>query len=281
MSEAPEDDIPHADLAEQEAPQSDSEPGLSVEDRALSMGWTPQSQFKGDPEKWVDAETFVKRGEEFLPFLKATNRRLERELEKATAKLDKMDEALKGAIQHISKADQRAYTRARAELEAELEQYAAQGNTEAVKQVTRDIVDLDREITAAARPQAVASDTPPEMMEWLEANAWYGKDKALTAACQAIADDVFEEGFSGKAQLKEVDRRLREEFPAKFQKPENPNRRGPAAVEGVGAGPRTRGRSYSDLPSDAKDMWDEFVRTIKGFSREKYVREYFASEDRK
>lgn len=260
---------------EGEAPQQSAEP--SYEDRALAMGWTPKTQFKGDPEKWVDAETFVKRGEEFLPFLKANNRRLEQALEKANAKIASLDKAVRGSIEHISKAEQRAYTRARADLEAELEQAAAAGDAETVKAVTKDIVALEKEVSA--KPEKDEPDTPPEMAEWLEANPWFGKDRAMTAACQAIANDVFEEGYTGKAQLREVDKRIRAEFPHKFEKPENPNRKAPAAVEGFGSTPRPRGKSYSDLPPEAKQMCDEFCRDIKGMTREKYVREYFKEQN--
>jgi len=253
------------DEAQQDAP-------LSAEDRAMAMGWTPQTQFKGDPDKWVDAETFVKRGEEFLPFLKANNRRLEQAHDRAVAKIAALEKAVQTSIQHISRADQRAYAKARADLDAELEQYAAAGNVEAVKAVTKDILDLQNETTAKADDGA--STTPAEMVAWQEANPWYGTDRAMTAATRAIADDVFEEGYTGKAQLAEVDRRIRAEFPAKFAKPTNPNRRLPGAVEGVGTAPRRSGKTYSDLPAEARAMCDSFVRDIKGFTKEKFVADY-------
>lgn len=243
---------------------------LSAEDRAMAMGWTPKGQFKGDPEKWVDAETFVKRGEEFLPFLKANNRRLEQAHDRAVAKIAALEKAVQTSIQHISRADQRAYAKARADLDVELEQYAAAGNVEAVKAVTKDILDLQNETTA----KADVPDVPAEMAAWQEANPWYGTDKALTAAVRAIADDVFEEGYTGKAQLAEVDRRIRAEFPAKFAKPTNPNRKLPGAVEGVGTAPRRSGKTYSDLPPEARAMCDSFVRDIRGFTREKFVADY-------
>ena len=243
---------------------------LSAEDRAMAMGWTPQTQFKGDPAKWVDAETFVKRGEEFLPFLKANNRRLEQAHDRAVAKIAALEKAVQTSIQHISRADQRAYAKARADLDVELEQYAAAGNVEAVKAVTKDILDLQNETTA----KADVPDVPAEMAAWQEANPWYGTDKALTAAVRAIADDVFEEGYTGKAQLAEVDRRIRAEFPAKFAKPTNPNRKLPGAVEGVGTAPRRSGKTYSDLPPEARAMCDSFVRDIRGFTREKFVADY-------
>jgi hypothetical protein len=42
------------------------------------MGWTAKEKFRGDPERWVDAATFVKNGEESLPILRERLRTLER-----------------------------------------------------------------------------------------------------------------------------------------------------------------------------------------------------------
>ena len=50
-----------------------------VETRALAMGWQPKEQFKGDPSKWRPAEEYVQRGEELLPIVQASERRLRQE----------------------------------------------------------------------------------------------------------------------------------------------------------------------------------------------------------
>lgn len=291
MSEAPENDaIDAADSqatdqadAQSGAPPGDAggDPAPSFEDRALSMGWTPKGQFKGDPEKWVDAETFVKRGEEFLPFLRANNKRLEQALERANNKIEQMDKGLKSAIQQLSKADQRAYARAKAELEADLEQYATAGDAEGVKAVTKDLVELERETAGKASDDEPAD--APEFAEFRADNAWYGRDKALSAAFDALCREVFEEGYTKpKAGLKEAFARLKEGFPEKFAKATNPNRAAPAAVEGVGAPHRTNGKTYADLPADAKQMCDELCRDMpKLMTREKFAKDYFALEAKK
>lgn len=266
--------------AQDTPPQQDD--GPSVEDRALMMGWTPKDQFKGDPDKWVDAETFVKRGEEFLPFLKANNRRLEQALERANAKTASLEKAVSKAIEHVSKAEAKAYERAMRDIQARLDEAAAAGDVQGVREATDELVELAAEAKAEAKPAKTPAPEPDAEFEaWKADNPWFGKDKALTAATVAIADDVANEGYTGKAQIKEVDRRLRDEFPHKFAKPENPNRRQPAAVEGSGSTIRPRGKTYGDLPPEAKAMCDELCRDIKGFTREKYVREFFAAEDKK
>ena len=267
MSEAPDE----ADISVEEpilqAPQepAQADPAPSAEDRALTMGWTPREQFKGDPAKWVDAETFVRRGEEFLPFVKANNKRLERELEKANGEIAKLGKAVERSIDHISKAEQRAYERARKDLEAELEQAVLNNDADGIRAVAKDIVELEREVAKPAKTEE------PDLSEFKAANPWFETDEAMTMAAVAYAGKLASQGVAGKDQLAKVSEWVRKEFPHKFS---NPRREQPAAVEGVSTGARRQAASYSDMPADARQMCDELVRD-KIITREKYVAEFF------
>lgn len=267
MSEAIEglepdtDDLTPETGADAGGPEGDAP--LSAEDRAMAMGWTPKGQFKGDPEKWVDAETFVKRGEEFLPFLKANNRRLEQALERTRADLSKLAE-------FHSKTAEREYKRALQDIEARIAEATATGDAQGAMDAADDLAELKADAKAAAKPQASADD---EVFEaWKAANTWYGIDTAMTAAANAIGNELFNKGLSGKAQADEVTKRIKAEFPHKF---ENPNRRQAAVVEGSGA-PRVRGgKSRSDLPADARQFMDRMVK--QGLMTEaEYLKDYFA-----
>jgi hypothetical protein len=261
---APEDIITTApEGADNTAPGNATETGEDVETEALAMGWKPRSEFKGPDDKFVEAAEYVERGKTIMPFLR-------KELAGAYKKIEGLEKAVKTSIQHISKAEQRAYVKARADLDAELAHYAAAGDAANAKAVTDEIEALEKDVIAKAEPEA---DGNPDFDAWRSDNPWFGKDKALTAACGAIGQEVAEEGYTGKAQIKEVDRRIREAFPEKFAKPENANRRLPGAVEAGGA-PRARaGKSYSDLPPEARQMCDELVRD-KILTREQYVKTY-------
>lgn len=268
MSEAHETDAPELDT-EADAAVTDAPP--SSEDRAAAIGWTPKEQFKGDPEKWIDADTFLKRGEEILPLLKANNRRLEQALEKQSKETAKVKATLERFAEHHSKTEQRAYERALQEIQDGIDQAAANGDVQGVRDGTERLVDLSK----GAGSGAPAPEANPDFDAWQEENPWFGKDKAMTAACAAIGDDVLADGYTGKAQIREVDRRMREAFPEKFAKPTNQNRNLPGAVEGAGAPRRSSGKTYSDLPADAKAACDDFVKRVPGFTRERYIKDYF------
>jgi hypothetical protein len=68
--------------------------------------------------------------------------------------------------------------------------------------------------------QQAAPQPDPKAVAWAEKNEWFGTDRLLTSATYAIhATLVEDEGFDPNADeyYSEIDRRLRSEFPNKFQ----------------------------------------------------------------
>jgi hypothetical protein len=254
--------------AEKAAPDVSGETDEDIELEALAMGWKPESQFKGPKDKFVSAAEYVERGKTIMPFLR-------KELAGAYKKIEGLEKAVKTAISHSSKAEQRAYERAKADLEAELDAAAAAGNAADVRAITKDIVELERDTLAKA--EAATDDDEPEwFVDWKAENDWFGTDKARSASAAAFAEEAIKDGYSGKALAKEVDRKLREEFPHKYAKPTNPNRAAPAAVEGAGAARRSGAKTFSDLPADAQAMCLELMKDIPSLTKDKYVKEYFS-----
>jgi len=272
MSEAIEDAglEPEAEAAPIVATPEDAPQEQSADDRALTMGWVPKEQFRGPAEKWVDAETFIKRGEEFLPFLKANNKRLEQAQERHTKEIERLKGTLEKFAEHHSKAEQRAYERALWELQSEQAAAVEANDLGRVQAITQEIVGLNAE-AKGSKVEPEQGD-PPVLADWKADNAWYSRDPVMRAAAVAIADQLVSEGVIDPArQLAEVTKRIKAEFPQKF---ENPNRRAAPAVEGGGQAARRTGRTWGDLPREAQIMADEFVRDIPGFTREKYVKGY-------
>jgi hypothetical protein len=257
------------------ATEAKADPKTRLETTALTIGWSGKDEWKGDPADWLDAPEFIlKAAGEVLPSMRKS-------LEKANDEIKGLKAAVKQSIAHMSKADERAYAKARGELEAELATYAEAGNVKAVKEVTDDLLALDRE--AAARPKPIDTpEEPPEFAKWREDNPWYGTDEAMSAACDAIGKKAFDEGYTGKAQIVEVDRRMREKFPGLYAKPTNPNRNGPAAVEGGTTVRRQGGKSFSDMPREFQDACNDMIKASNGkITKEGYAREYFAAQEQR
>lgn len=273
MSEAHDTELEPDDLPlDGEAGGDQDDAPKSVEDKASAMGWTPKERFKGDLDRWVDAETFVKRGEELMPILQANNRRMEKALETERKERGKLEKTLADFSKHHSETAAREYARAQKDIEARLDAAAAIGDVAGVRDATQEIVDLAKEAKTAPAGEAPAK--LPELDTWRAANPWYGTDDALTAAVDAIGQKAFDEGYRGAAQVKEVASRVKEKFPHLYT---NPNRERAPSVEGGGQSARKTGKSYSDLPPDAKAACDDFVKRIPGFTRDQYTKDFFAS----
>lgn len=72
----------------------------------------------------------------------------------------------------------------------------------------------------AQQPQQQQPQPDPRAQSWAEKNDWFGQDKVMTASAFAIHQQlVEEEGFDPQTDeyYTEVDRRIRSEFPHKFQ----------------------------------------------------------------
>ena len=68
--------------------------------------------------------------------------------------------------------------------------------------------------------QPIAQQAPdPRAQEWAQQNTWFGKDNIMTAAALAIDAELKQEGYSTDdiEFYQEVDKRIRESFPTKFQ----------------------------------------------------------------
>jgi hypothetical protein len=166
----------------------------------MAMGWTPKGQFKGDPEKWVDAETFVKRGEEFLPFLKANNKRLEQAHDRANAKIAALEKTLTAFAEHNTKTEQRAYERASRDIQARLDAAATLGDVQGVRDATDELVSLTREAAApkpaTPTPQNGPDAEPEALTDWKAENPWFGKDAAMRGAAIEIVNELIADGVT-------------------------------------------------------------------------------------
>lgn len=275
MSEAP-DVIQEAASADAPVIQSQgSERDYDAEARAA--GWKPKEDFSGPEDKWVDAETFVKRGEEWAPYVRANTKKLEEALKATREELKATKKTMAEFREYSTKAEQRAYDRALKELQDRQDRAVEEGDAAAVRAVTQEIADLAVEVrdsSMKSQPQAENGMTPDyeEAVEaFKEANPWFETDEDMASWAVALDQKLAGQGMEDKARLKEIAKRARTVFPHKF---ENPARRQPSAVEGSTPPRRSSGRTYADLPADAKRTCDSFVKRIPGYTREDYLKNY-------
>ena len=90
-------------------------------------------------------------------------------------------------------------------------------DSEAIKKVTTSNSDVENLTTSATNTSS--SQVDPKALRWAQSNPWFGKDVAMTGAAYSIDAQLKTEGFdpSSDEYYAEVDRRVKESFPHKFE----------------------------------------------------------------
>lgn len=257
-----------------------------VEARAREMGWKPKEEFELDPARWVDAETYVKRGEDILPVLRANNRRLSEDVVSLRKQLSETQQAiqdLKDFNTDIAKNNAKVRER---ELLTSIKEAKTAGDVDTEVQLTEQLTDLKAEIkTAAAKPVVKPTPEQPvvtaEQKAWLAENPWFGNDKRKTGYAFGVAEELKSNGLvPGSAEFyKAMDKEIDKQFN------QNSRREAASKVEGAnGSGGASGGgdKSYADLPQDAKDACEKLAPKFVGKSfkdlaawRAHYTTKYF------
>ena len=196
-----------------------------------------REEYSKDVQKRIDRMTYKireaeRREKEALEFAK----KVKKEKDELQGKFDKLDD---GYVNEFS-------TRVKSELEAakvQLKQAMAKGDVDAQVEANQNLARLaieEERIKATEQQRKQYEETlkntgqigdqpvqnnvqppkpDPKAEAWAERNEWFGKDEAMTYASFGIHKKlVEEEGFnpSSDEYYEEIDKRLRNEFPQKF-----------------------------------------------------------------
>lgn len=279
---------------------SDSEHD-DVELRAKKMGWQPQEEFKGDPEKWRPAAEYVERGETFLPIVKAENAKLLREVDKAkadAAEAKRLFTASQEAIAELQKFHTedtaRQVAKAKADLKAGIRDARKEGDSDREDELREQLDELSA--AAAAAPPVAPAPTPPQpaidpaFIDWRRDNDWFEQDDNKTALMMAAAQRLRKDPANNTLVGRDFYDRAAYEAetvlngrPGRSQSKTDAGRPRP---QGGGEPPPSR-RLYSDLPADARTACDKLDKKLvgegkafkdQGAWRKHYVEQYFAGE---
>ena len=91
------------------------------------------------------------------------------------------------------------------------------------------------------QPQQQQKAPDPKAQEWAEDNKWFGSDRAMTYTAMSFHDELVTEGFDASSDeyYNEIDRRIRKEFPQKFEDQSKPKQTVASAVRKSASGRRT------------------------------------------
>lgn len=275
------------------------------EARARVMGWKPKEYWRGDPDKWVDADEFLDRGfaspaimVERVQTMSDRLARQERDNQKLSEQFREARDTIGTLTTMMRTSEERAYKRARSELEAERTRAVEAGDTATFSRVDTELRELERTApqttTVPVQPPPQQQRTSPtrdnpEVQAFYQRNPWYSRDPELTQEADIIHTGLLNArpDMSVAQNLAEVERRLRVYYPDKFreperapsppngqavqqhqQQPDNPRRDEPGSVSpsGNASAPRRQQnrRSFANMPQESKVAYAKYKRMLEG-----------------
>lgn len=271
------------DMAEEKEQKVDAE---AEEQRARISGWRPEDEFKGDPDRWTDAETWNKRTDEVLPIMKASNKRLEADLISTKAELENLKRVMNSVVKAGEKVSNREYDRAIETIRKEQAQAVTDQDGAKFHELEEKKAQLEKPTIAKPiqnQPQA----EHPDFQSWKADNPWYdaNPDMQLYADTQVPFIVSQNPNLTGRAFFDAIKEEVERRFPERFK---NPKRKKKSNVDDGGdtrdgAGGGKKGKSYSDLPDDAKKYCDNLIKDMKGYKtpdeiKKQYAEDYFGEE---
>lgn len=236
--------------------------------KAMEQGWKPKEQFQGDQSEWRSAKEFLERGELFdhIRTLKKQNENLNQKVEVLVKGYKSVEEKTRErTLQELDQLQQRA---------------VEEGDTEAVKRLTNQIVDIKKQPESTIEPQQnnETPQTPPEVLEFQQRNPWISSDSRMRNV--AIAEEMRirseKPNLDIKEVLSEVERSVKELFPSKFSnnlqnKPSTvvaPSQEAPTKQDGKKLGWNDLGKELRDIYTLMKDAGvyknlDDFIEEHK------------------
>lgn len=272
-----EDDDDHGtgdgdeDAGEDEDPDS-SGGDAEIEARARTLGWVPEHEWddrraeaegRRKPARFFTAKEWLDRMEVSGPILRATVRKLEKDL----AEAKKQGEDIYGILQEQRKLQEAAIERAKKEerekIEQERRQAIAEGDVEAFDKAEAKLKEHDGQ---GQKPNGPGNEDP-EIVAFKDANkTWFTVDARLT---NNMIDEFAEvkadmPGATLRVQLEEAKKRVMNRFPEKFGiNPRRENaRRGPTPPTG-GADQGSVDRRFAALTPEEKGAWERVRKMVE------------------
>lgn len=239
-------------------------------EQAAAQGWREEPR-----EGFKTAKEFLEFGERVAPIIRERRDHLAAQVEALRLENQGMKEAFFKS-QHEAKME--GYKKAKAELIEKQNAAFANADEDTFKRTAAALEKLEPPEPVKVPAQKPAAD--PAFVEWQAANTWYGTDKVMSAAADAIGKDVNDTtGLVGPAFYKEVERRVKEEFPHKFG---NPNRKAPNSAE-TGATPppaKTGKKDFSSLPADIKAGAEYAMKAFGYKTKEDFATSWWREADK-
>lgn len=179
------------------------------ERQATESGWKPKGDWDGEPDDWVSAQEFNRRGE------------LLRKIHNQNRQIKQLDGVVNTLAKQQKKIFDAGYDKAKKELKSRLREAAKDGDD-----ATADVIEDRLEQLEAQKAQDIQALTPsapvaavvPEFSSWVERNQWFTKYPEMRGYAEGIGMKYAAEN-SEKTNIEVYDyvtRTVKAKFPERF-----------------------------------------------------------------
>jgi len=260
-----------------------------VIERAKMQGWSPKEEFRGDPANWRPADEFVKRADEMMPIMKATNKKLEGNVASLTKELSETKGMVNKMVKIQGKYSDDLHETRVADIRTKKRVAAKDENWEEYDR-------LEAQEIKIVKPEPIKADPPsnenpmetvhPDVQKWIgENSSWFGNDKQMTDYAMFVGEQLKNEKDplaapgNESAFCDEIKKRVQGTFPGKFQ---NQSQQfsdvDESDLRGGDRDTSTGKQTWNDIPKNAQQQCAKMIAEIPGFTKEKYITDYFEGE---
>lgn len=291
-----------------------TEHGQDVETLAKNMGWRPKEEFSGDPNRFVSAEDFVSKSMQMMPVMRRDLMKMSRQLSSTEERNAEMARVLQDMRDKSNRAEERAYERARRELEAERDQAIDSADRHAVRSIDQRLAELEKDRTPpkqeekSAKSERKPNQPDPAVVEIAQRFAaqtpWYTTDPVLHKFVNSLHGSTWDGSpESLEENLHDVVEKTKAAFPDKFPaakktargeeeeedepqlaRVENPRRAQAAAVASGSVAQLNRGKSFGwdAIPlgerNAAKVAYERWKKQMPEYTVAEYVKLYLEQQ---
>lgn len=247
-----------------EEPTEESE--VTVEALASDLGWKPKDRFQGDDETYVDAATYIRRGEDIKESMR---QHLKDNRQKMTA-MERGIQDLKTHNERVFKVQLEKQRKEIEDLRSKKREAIEEGDADKVDQIEGEMLRRYNSMEEADTPQSAPELNQEEVSAfdgWRKTNDWYGVkgsggDNDMTLYADRMANTPEYANLPYERKLKVVTELVKKAFPDKFRKAPSSN-----AVEGARTTTTKRTFTTRDLSGDQRAVMKNFVN--RGIMTEK------------
>lgn len=254
------------DLEAQQTPQLSD-----VEQRAVELGWKPESEFKGDKSEFRSAREFLERGE------------MIGKIRTQSKQIQAVEQALKAVADQNKKVFANGYQKAIQDLKAQRREALADGDLVRAEDISEEIENKKEEAHRAmqeiAKPIAQVPQVDPEHEAWLETNQWYN-DKVMQKFADSVAIEFIRE-HDGQVTSKQVrqyvTKTVKEEFPHRFEKKvvaaPNPDGEGRGAPSNTNSNLGKLQKVKASMTEEERSIMKTMIKST-GLTEKEYLEQY-------